>query len=566
MYSKKLIAPVLLLCFISSLELSAAEPPPSTDVAVTQKRITEETRKKLEEEHKKIEIEKEPSKEEPSGPAEQQFFVRQVVLKGNESISIDILEPFVTPYEGRDLTLTKANELARKIESEYRYRGYIATLVFFPPQKVVDGTLTIQIVEGRMGKLYIEGNKWFSDSAIRRYWAIKENEVLRYEDVRRNAKRMGENPDRTVRVVLKAGEKPGYTDVYIKVEDHFPFHATFQFDNQGVRPTGKRRFDFVTRYNNWIIPDSILLAGTVFGKDFGAVFTQYIVPLTAHGTKLVSGFSHSQVAPKKEFKSLDINGIAQTYTVSLHQTLLDRERFLSNGWVGFDFKESTTRSTVGTRRRDRLRVLHSGFDFAYRDKWGITAFENEISFGIKLFGASGESNPLAGRAGAEPDFIKFEPKLTRSFSLPYDTQAIGKLSSQLSPHKLTPQEEFFLGGATTVRGYPEGDFLGDQGILLNFEYLVPFRFLPKTWKVPHSDQPLWKETKFVFFYDLGYARLRGPASTEIQKRFLSGIGAGIRIRLSKYLYGRVEFAHVLGQEPLTDSDHTRVHFSLQVQV
>lgn len=290
------------------------------------------------------------------------------------------------------------------------------------------------------------------------------------------------------------------------------------------------------------------------------------MPLTAHGTKLIFSFSHSQASPKKEFEISDIHGLSQTYTATLRQNLFEGERFLSNGWVGFDFKDSATRSTVGTRRRDRLRVVRSGIDFAYRDKWGVTGLENDFSFGTKLFGASGEINPLAGRAGAEPDFIKYQLALARSFNLPYETQVVSKLSSQISLHKLTPQEELFLGGAGSVRGYPEGDYLGDQGILFNFEYLIPLHFIPKDWKFPGSGEPLWKETKFVFFYDLGYARLRGASHLETPKRLLSGIGAGIRIRLSKYLYGRFEVAHVLGQEPITDSDHTRAHFSLQVQV
>lgn len=196
----------------------------------------------------------------------------------------------------------------------------------------------------------------------------------------------------------------------------------------------------------------------------------------------------------------------------------------------------------------------------------MTTFNEDTSFGTKLFGATGENNPLAGRQGASPNFIKFENTLTRLVNFPYRTSLVIKVSSQVSTAKLTPQEEFYLGGANTVRGYPEGDYLGDQGILLNLEYTVPFFFLPSDWQLPRSNQPLWKDCQFVFFFDEGYARLIGSAITETPKRHLMGAGAGVRIHVTKFLSANLSLAHVLGQEPLTDSDHTRLHFNLQTEI
>ncbi len=563
----KLLALITFLIFLGGIHpLAADNLPPSNDASVTGEKIKEEAQKKLETKPSKPVIEKELEEKKPAAQLEKSFFVREIALEGNQAISTADLLPIVVPYEGREVTLNKLNELAGKIEQQYRLKGYVTTLAYIPPQKVENQRLILRVMEGKVRKLYIEGNKWFSKWAIRRYWHFKEGEILYYNKMSHNLRRMNETPDRQVRGILRPGEKTGTTDVYLKVTDHFPGHASFQFDNQGVRSTGKRRFGFAAHYNNFVIPDSIMYVGTVFGRNFGSIFAQYMVPVNSYGTKLIFSFSHSQVAPKKEFKSSDINSISQSYFVSLRQVLYEGDHLISNASLGYDFKDSTTHDTTGTRRRDRLRILRPGLDLTYYDRWGITTFNEDTSFGTKLFGASSENNALAGRQSARPDFVKFENTLTRLVNFPYRTSLVAKISSQVSTAKLTPQEEFYLGGANTVRGYPEGDYLGDQGVLLNIEYTVPFFFLPHDWQLPHSNQPLQKDCQFVFFFDEGYARLRGPAITETPKRHLMGAGAGVRIHFTKFLTANLSVAHVLGDEPLTDSDHTRFHFTLQTEV
>lgn len=554
-------------CFLWSASVQAADPPPSTDASVQQKKIMEAARTELlKGERKKPEIEEEALKKKEVPEIQKKFLVQNILIQGNQAIRSEELDPILASYRNRELNLADANELAQKIEQEYRRRGFITTLAYVPPQTIENETLKIEILEGKFGKLFIEGNHWFSDSTIRRYWHIREGEVLRYKDLLTMLNRVNENPDRKVQAVLKAGEKAGATDVQLKVKDYFPYHAGYQFDNQGVRSTGKRRHGFTAKSNNFIIPDSILLGGFTFGSDFGAVFGQYLIPVTSYGTKLILGFSHSQVAPKREFEIQDIDGISQTYSAGIRQNLYETDRFTSVASVGFDFKDSRTKDVTGTRRRDRLRVVTSGLDFTYFDRFGGTSLANLVSFGTKIFGATSENNPLAGRAGAEPEFVKYEGTLSRSIVLPFETMALLKFSPQVSTKKLTPQEELSLGGANSVRGYPEGDYLADQGFLFNAEYSIPSYFLPHDWQLPKSDRPLRKDVQVVFFFDEGYGRLRGVGLGEIESRHLMGAGGGLRIRLTKYLYARVELAHVIGHEPLTDSDHTRLHFTLQTEV
>ncbi|MBI3999207.1 MAG: ShlB/FhaC/HecB family hemolysin secretion/activation protein, partial [Candidatus Omnitrophica bacterium] len=426
---------LIFLSFVVSPTLFAAdEPPKSSEASVQEEKILEEARAKLlETERKKPEIEERAEESKPS-PPEVSFFVHQIILQGNEIISTDELRSLIASYEDRELTLPEAQELSHRIEQEYRRRGYVTTIVYVPPQQVQNQQLTIEVLEGKTGRLFIEGNRWFSEKATRRYWHIEEGQPFRYSSLAKNLRLMNENPDRTVRAILRPGTQRGYTDIHLKIEDHFPGHGGFSFDNQGIRATGKRRFGFTARYNNALFPDSQVIGGFLFGSDFGAVFSQYLVPITSYGTKFIFGFSHSQAAPKKEFEVSDIHGTSTTYSSQIRQLLFDLEHWASYASIGYDFKDSRSRDTSGTRRRDRLRVLRSGIDFFEYDFLGATALTNQASFGTKLFGATGENNSLAGRAGAEPDFMKYEGILTRSLKLPFDTRSVLKFSSQYTPH------------------------------------------------------------------------------------------------------------------------------------
>ncbi len=557
----KVPVPLFLIIFLGAARLFAEEPqqpPHSSEADVIDQRAFEESRSEVlkTKRKKKPLIKKAPEPEKPKAEGELKFFVREIVLQGSRLIPPEELRPFLKPFEGRELTLTEANRLAKLLQQEHRRRGYITTLVFVPPQRVESGRLTLTVLEGKFGKLYIEGSRWFSDQAVRRYWTLREGEPLQYEELQKSLRRINGNPDRQAQIVLRPGKEAAATDVYLKIKDKFPGHGRFQYDNQGSKTTGRRRYGFMARYNNALIPDSIFLIGTVFGKDFGAIYAQYLVPLTSFGTQAIFGFSHSQAAPKREFKGSDVHGDSSSYSISLRQALMQTDRLAANLSFGFDFKESRSRDVSGVRRRERLRVLRPAADLTEYDSKGYTLLSNQFGFGLNGLGASGEGNPLSGRVSADPSFVKYTGSISRILRMPFGSRTSFKLDYQVSLDKLLSQEEFYLGGAGTVRGYPEGDYLADQAVLFSFEYLFPIP-LP-FWKIPALEG--------VVFFDEGYGRLRGASAAEFKKRHLMGLGGGLRIRLKEYLSARVEIGHAIGQEPLTESDHTRLHFQLQMEV
>lgn len=217
----------------------------------------------------------------------------------------------------------------------------------------------------------------------------------------------------------------------------------------------------------------------------------------------------------------------------------------------------------GTTRRDRLRVIRVGPRGRLTDPLGVWLLSVEASFGIDGLGATGEDNPVASRRGARPNFFKTELELARAQRLPWSTQATLSLKAQLSGSKLTPQEELFLGGANSVRGYPEGDYLADHGFVVRAEYLVPCRFLPAHWRLPRADAPLQEQLELIGFLDRGYGRLRAVTGTEQASRNLTGLGTGVRFRFDEAFSARLDWGVSVGDRPLTDDSNYALHFTVR---
>jgi len=563
---------VLLFSLILSSPLPAYaqnQPPPpgsGNQTFIVEKKIEQEARRPLTKKGKAPEIKDEIIREKPKELPQLRFPVSTIELEGNKTLATEELRPLTRPYEGKEQSMNELSLLAQTIEQEYVRRGYVTSIAYIPAQRVEKGVFKIRIVEGKVGEIKVEGNRYFRTKKILSYAKIGKGEILQYQDIRKAITKLNQNPDREVRAILRKGAQPETTDIIFDVKDRFPLHAGFLYDNQGSDSSGKQRFGFTLRDSNLTGFDDILYGGTIFGKDFGAVFSQYMFPLPSLNTKLNAGFTHSQVNPMKTLKPFGVNGISQSYYGKIEHRLISRDNLFIDLNLGFEFKESRTKILSGTFYRERLRILQAGSVAHLQDRWGTTDLEAGAAFGIKGLGAAIYADPENSRQGVSPGFCMLTGNFFRAQQMPWETLLTAKAQFQFPTRKLTSSEALYMGGASSIRGYPEGDYLADSGFIASVEYLVPFFFLPSEWKLPKSGTPLKKQLEFVTFLDEGYGRLRGPSSTEAASRHLMGAGAGLRIRLYRNIYARTEWAWALGAFPLSGKDRSEFHFRLQAEV
>jgi hemolysin activation/secretion protein len=504
---------------------------------------------------KPLAFDQEEAAETPdTGPS---FLVTKIVLDGDVMLEPPEYTPLLEKFEGREVRFSEIQKLIGLLEQLFRAKGFIA-VVLLPPQKMEEQEVHLKVVTSRMGKLSVENNRYFMNWRTRSYWRTHPGQVLLYDKIRSSVMDMNENPDRVVKPILKAGSEQGTTDVVLNVEDQFPIHGGYSFDNQGVKLTGKDRQGFTVRNNNMFGLDDTFLIGTTFGKAFGALYIYHVIPVSNFGTKFIWSISHAQVNPKKEFSIYGINGTSETYSLALQQRVIRTEKCSGNIQLGFDFKEKHTSQQSVTTVWDKERVLSLSGNFQSRDWLGGWALGQGVYFGLPTFGKGWQ---LASGGGAE-SFFKYTYSVTRLTQLPWRTKAVWDFEGQLSPDHLLPQEQMFLGGANSIRGYPESDFGADQALQSRLDYLLPPYGMPDKWKLPFDNIPLKDEVNLIAFFDTGYGRMRDPTGTGRRSDFLMGVGGGFEFRFNKYVTARMFWGVPLGDKPITEAGKSQLHFTL----
>ena len=100
------------------------------------------------------------------------IFVSSIRVVGSTVFSEDEIRAVTAPFEGRTLSTTDLRQVADAITRLYVDGGYINSGAIIPDQDVVHGVVTIQVIEGSLDDIDIEGldvlRKSYVENRIRR--------------------------------------------------------------------------------------------------------------------------------------------------------------------------------------------------------------------------------------------------------------------------------------------------------------------------------------------------------------------------------------------------------------
>ncbi|MDD5634450.1 MAG: ShlB/FhaC/HecB family hemolysin secretion/activation protein [Candidatus Omnitrophica bacterium] len=544
-------------------------------------------------------IKEEPTKKVPEGPT---FFIKTIILEGCESYPPEEFASIVSKYENKEGSLEDLNILAKEIARDYIRRGKIAAC-FVPPQDAKGGVFKLQVVESHMAELEIHDYEYYrvysttfktssqtkvgkffdrffkysffkyDRDVLKNYWTIEPGDVLSYDKMSRILQRMNKNPDRNVNATIHAGTKPKTSNILLEEKTRFPIHLTMGFDTEGTPATGKQRKSAGIRDNNFLFADDTLIYGYTYGTSFSGSYVYHRVPITNMGTNVMYGWNLSKSAPKKQYTPSGISSRTENASFFVYQDIFNKATYLGEVYTGLDAKDKTVKQTTGIINRDRLRILRFGGNFVWEGFGGVTYISPELSQGINCFGARRKRIAQFDAVPTSRDSSNTPTKATYDFThkrpLPWmDMQIAVKSKGQWASEKLASQEQMFLGGIDSVRGYPSGDFLADSGVQANFELLIPAFMFPDDFRLPYANSYVKNDLTGVIFYDYAHGERRGGTESPTEKTqvFFSSMGCGFRYRCYNQLLVRLELGVPIGADrPITESSQTRIHFSLSFE-
>ncbi len=144
----------------------------------------------------------------PVVPASEALLVvKTFEFTGNALFSERHLSDQLKSYIGRRVTLADLYEAADRIAAFYNDQGYTLATVNLPPQKVSDGKVLLQISEGRVASVVIDGNERYQAEHLRRYLgAFRAGEIYRAESLQQGLRSLSALPGLSVKATVRPGE------------------------------------------------------------------------------------------------------------------------------------------------------------------------------------------------------------------------------------------------------------------------------------------------------------------------------------------------------------------------
>ncbi|MCP9450861.1 MAG: hypothetical protein NNA21_12460, partial [Nitrospira sp.] len=225
------------------------------------------------------------SPEPPSSQAESDgFAIQEFVVEGSTLLSREKIDDVLGKFKGQGKTIRDIERARIELEKAYQQLGYPTVLVVVPEQTVEQGTIKMEVIEGRLSKVEVTDNRYFSKWNIRGKLPSARLGALLYEpDFVKQLDAVNANPDLKVAPILKPGGSQGDVELELRVKDRLPLHAKITADNKGPYTTPLHRLTWEAQYANLWDADHILtLQTTQTPTDWGAVQAygfSYVAPI-----------------------------------------------------------------------------------------------------------------------------------------------------------------------------------------------------------------------------------------------------------------------------------------------
>lgn len=509
--------------------------PPSGSAGVVERQIQEEY------DVQEVPPDKEIPLIEIEEPKEQLRFsehiyipVEKVEFEGNTVFSSEKLLEVIQECQKSQYCMEDIRALCNKIRAYYIQKGYLLTRVYAPAQDVKEGVLHLAVMEGKLGKVEVEGNKYYQSKFIEAYFSSMLGKPMHYDRLIKALLLLNENQDMHAGAIFKRGETQGTCDLLVRVYDQRPSHLYLNGNNYGshlntVTRTGGR-FD----WGNLIIDGDMLSVTGVLGSPikhlrFADARYNFLIskPL---GIRLNLSYLYADFVDPS-IPSLRLKGRSQIESMRFDIPHLRTRRLNTDYYLAFDWKKVENFALSQTVSLDKLRILRVGTKLDYLDSLkGRNLFDFSFAQGIPHFmGGSGVVSSKPSRAGAGGQFSIGNVNYKRLQEMFWDMFLFFNVTGQYSPNKLPLAEQIYIGGVDTVRGFPSARGLGDYGYFLNLEWRVPLFGLANR-QVPFSKR-LWKDfLQIIGFLDNGITYLHGFPPTETHRVQMTSAGPGLRLK------------------------------------
>jgi len=528
-----------------------------------------------------------PARAQTAAQTTLRFDILEFEIEGNTRLKATQVEAAVMPFmgEGRDMAAIEAARAA--LEKAYQGAGYLTVFVDVPEQRIDGGVVRLTVLEGRVDKLYVTGSRYFDQGRIRAVATeLAEGKVPNFNVVQQQVAALSQTPERRVQPVLRPGREPGTVEAELKVSDKLPLGGSVEMNNAAAAGTEALRAAVNLHYDNLFQLGHSLsvtaLTAPMQPSQSQVWVLNYLVPLGDGDSLSFSAVNSSSDVDSLGGTRVLGKGTTLGWRYGMNRVGTNAAHGLS---LGLDVKDLTENVQTGGETIG-YPLRYAPLQLAYNGSWwgdrGQQQLNASATFGLRpvwrqdrlciplppLPDEDPDAPPRFGpadqfackRQGADGGFttIKLDWRGSRRVG---PTEWALRIAGQIASQQLVSAEQFAVGGADSVRGYPEAAVSADHGVLASFELrsrnLAPA--LLDSFK--GANLPPFTELVFFGFGDVARVTLIEPEPGQQHRSTLLGTGLGVRLGLQPGLSLALDWGRrhrdVTGRNLPTERVHVR---------
>lgn len=501
----------------------------------------------------------------PRAVDEVHFQLSDIKISGAVSIPAAQFRPLYQPLIGKDVTLGDILKVAEEIEARYRAAGYLLVRAFVPPQRVADGVFTINVVEGYVANVTVQGSDEATRNLVRQYLApVQDARPLRLSMMERGLLMANDLPGVSATGVLRpAPDTRGASDLVVDTLQPW-ISGGASINNRGSPFSGVWTAVGDVELNSIFGADQLAGTVTISPSSIDQVSAELLYRRAIGGDGLVGTvvgtWSHGQ--PGSTLTAFNV--LTDSWTVGPRLTYplirTRAETLLLDG--GITVQDARVAVIGLPFSHDQWRVLDVGGSYqrahVLGGVWTITL---DIAQGLPILGATPNGSLQLSRLGGATDFTKFDSYSRLALPVFDSLTFVLSAQGQYSFGRLISGEQISFGGTGIGRGYDPGALTGDWGAggSAEFRYDV------------HLNNAYVRSLQPYVFVDAArtwYIRRGIIGFPPLADLSIASVGGGVRAWLPYNVMASVEVAQTL--EAVTSSDNgkraTKVLVDLSVRL
>ena len=461
--------------------------------------------------------------------------VQRFEFVGNTAFSSKKLAAKVAEFTNRPITFAELLQAETAITKLYVDAGYINSgAVIAAGQNLSSGVVTVQIIEGGLERITVNGTGRLNSNYVRSRIAIATGKPLNVNRLLEALQLLQLDPlIANISAELTAGSRPELSVLEVRVKPARTLNAQLYIDNGRSPSVGSFRRGIELTQGNLLGWGDGLKANYANTDGSHAIDLSYTVPVNArNGTvSLAYGRTTSNVI-EPPFDRVDITGNSSRYEVTYRQPLYQTTTQEFALGITASRQESQTAIlgvdqplALGADEKGRTRVsaLRFSQEWTQRSPRSVFAVRSQFSLGLGAFDATVHKKPPDSR------FFAWRGQAQYVRLLGPETLVIVRSDLQFSTKALVSLEQIGLGGFDSVRGYRQDVLLTDNGVLLSGEVQVP---------VARFGQGNMLQVVPFLDYGVGW---NSSSVANPKKKNLLGAGLGLQLRIGNRFTGRVEY-------------------------